>query len=139
MSIGQESHTTFFNLDQRTKSIPNSLKREFKVPIRFMKPFPAAPAVVIAPIKLDWLEGLPVGFDIYVSQVSKAGFELTYVALTPNQINGFDIHWGAIYDPKIAVITKSYSGDAMKTLAENTRTNNNLDFTIKYFVPLFRL
>lgn len=104
-----------------------------------MKPFPAAPAVVIAPIKLDWLEGLPVGFDIYVSQVSKAGFELTYVALTPNQINGFDIHWGAIYDPKIAVITKSYSGDAMKTLAENTRTNNNLDFTIKYFVPLFRL
>ncbi|CAD8064358.1 unnamed protein product [Paramecium sonneborni] len=75
--------------------------RSFQTLVKFNKPFKSTPTVILAPIKYDFGDGLPQGFDIQLTSVNTVGFTITYVALTPATIFGFDVSWAAILDSNI--------------------------------------
>ncbi|CAK68776.1 unnamed protein product (macronuclear) [Paramecium tetraurelia] len=75
--------------------------RSFQTLVKFNKPFKSTPTVILAPIKYDFGDTLPQGFDIQLSAVNTVGFTITYVALSPATIFGFDVSWAAILDSNI--------------------------------------
>ncbi|KAM3136428.1 hypothetical protein pb186bvf_011386 [Paramecium bursaria] len=78
--------------------------RNIEISIKFQKPFTNEPKIILATTKIDCGKLSAQGYDISVTSKNTLGFTVRFTATTENPVFGFDLAWGAIYDPDISVV-----------------------------------
>ncbi|CAD8098953.1 unnamed protein product [Paramecium sonneborni] len=96
--------------------ISQNVPRELSVNVRFQKVFNNIPQVFISSQVFDCGSGSPNGFSIDVSQVTKEGFVLTGIALSPQPLYQLQVDWYAFDDQRIKVL--EYEQENIQKMAE---------------------